>query len=173
MKRVICSTGEIVESYTMYLRTKHWRKKREEFLKSDYYDHKCSMCSVEAPIIHIHHITYKNIGNERLLDLIAVCGECHTNLHKNEDNAFEGCFRSPKAIKRDRVEMLKRKVELGMLEGLGVKPNLVGRANEKNNERRKRMTKKNKMENEQWLAGNDKKKADSAKMVTKKLWSKP
>ena len=148
MKRVICSTGEIVESYAMYLKTKHWKKKREEFLNSDYCDNnKCSMCSIETHIIHVHHITYKNIGNENFLDLVAVCGECHTNLHKNHYKAFEGDLRSFKAIKRDKVEMLKRKVELGLLEGLGVKPNDVGKLKEKNKNTRKKKKIRRKIRN--------------------------
>lgn len=32
--------------------------------------------------MHLHHRTYKNLGNERLMDLVPMCQECHDIIHR-------------------------------------------------------------------------------------------
>jgi predicted HNH restriction endonuclease len=31
--------------------------------------------------MHLHHRTYKNLGNERLNDLVPLCPDCHDRVH--------------------------------------------------------------------------------------------
>jgi len=40
----------------------------------------CEKCK-QKPCQHVHHLTYRNVGNEKSQDLIAVCRKCHSDLH--------------------------------------------------------------------------------------------
>ncbi|WP_123862073.1 HNH endonuclease [Chryseobacterium artocarpi] len=53
-------------------------KKREVVFARDKY--KCQQCKSKAAI-HVHHLTYENIFNENLEDLISLCIECHSQIH--------------------------------------------------------------------------------------------
>ena len=80
MKKFICKdTGEIVFGYDNYLLTKHWQLKKAAYRNSKLIQ-KCYVCG-NASNIHIHHKTYKHVGNERLCDLIPLCANCHFPVH--------------------------------------------------------------------------------------------
>jgi 5-methylcytosine-specific restriction endonuclease McrA len=66
------------ESYSDYLRSNRWRRVRMVVLKRDGF--KCAKCST-AKNLHVHHITYKRLGDEDLDDLISLCGRCHRAAH--------------------------------------------------------------------------------------------
>jgi hypothetical protein len=36
-------------------------------------------------VINVHHIDYDRIGNERFSDLMVICKECHSMLHRKID----------------------------------------------------------------------------------------
>ena len=67
--------------YYQYLRTKTWREKANERLKQDGYQ--CVLCR-SAKNLSVHHITYENIGFEKMDDLISVCKACHEKLHEHD-----------------------------------------------------------------------------------------
>lgn len=69
------------EKYKNYMRSDEWKAKREERLEVDNYS--CAMCGRDLSRckLQVHHITYKNLGNEQLNDLVTVCGSCHKKLH--------------------------------------------------------------------------------------------
>ncbi|MBW1619032.1 MULTISPECIES: HNH endonuclease [Empedobacter] len=67
--------------YHKYLESPEWRAKREMVFKRDGYT--CTKCK-SRPAFHAHHLTYKNIFNEKLEDLISVCAECHSQIHYEE-----------------------------------------------------------------------------------------
>lgn len=69
-----------VFNYKQYLKSNHWKNKREEFYNSKYYDGCCSVCGLDENL-QVHHKSYKNINNERLVDLVCVCGGCHIAVH--------------------------------------------------------------------------------------------
>lgn len=82
-KNIVCETGEIAVDYAAYLMTNHWRT-----LRSKIYDlrkHTCERCKKKISLYHVHHKSYKHIGNERLGELMLVCYECHEILHKKKD----------------------------------------------------------------------------------------
>lgn len=43
---------------------------------------KCYVCGKKSGSLELHHRTYKNLGNERLMDLVPVHRECHELIHK-------------------------------------------------------------------------------------------
>ena len=69
------------EQYIDYIQSDGWRQKREEYILVK----KPTQCgSCNRPFQHyfnLHHITYKNLGNEKLEDLIMLCSSCHRKLH--------------------------------------------------------------------------------------------
>ena len=78
MKEVIDSNGDRHISYKSYLNSSHWKEKRKEFKKC--YIRACVICGTNENI-ELHHITYKNIGKERLSDLCFLCRDCHESVH--------------------------------------------------------------------------------------------
>ncbi len=69
--------------YREYIKSAAWRAKRAEFWRSDLPKqcYGCGTNSTEASM-HLHHRTYKNLGRERLLDLVPVCESCHREIHR-------------------------------------------------------------------------------------------
>lgn len=73
-------TGEVVGSYKEYLFTKHWFTRKIKYLKK--HKRECVMCGGKN-YIQVHHVDYKNLGNEKDEDLVILCKICHDKLHKN------------------------------------------------------------------------------------------
>jgi hypothetical protein len=48
--------------------------------------------------LHVHHTTYKNLGNEQLNELLVLCGECHRQVHLQFKIATKSFNRINKAI---------------------------------------------------------------------------
>lgn len=67
------------EDYRLYLASPEWRHKREARLEMD--GHGCTMC-INHSDLHVHHVTYENVGNERVrTELLTVCRDCHSRIH--------------------------------------------------------------------------------------------
>ena len=64
--------------YQGYLHSDHWKSKRNEALT--HFKHRCVICHSKAKL-QVHHLTYKNIGNESIRELIVACGDCHKLIH--------------------------------------------------------------------------------------------
>lgn len=67
------------DSYKEYLKSKEWKKLRRKVLARA--NRTCELCKMKKAT-QVHHKTYKRIFNERLTDLVAVCGICHLDKHK-------------------------------------------------------------------------------------------
>jgi 5-methylcytosine-specific restriction endonuclease McrA len=67
------------KKYIDYLSSQKWKRKRDEVLIRD--NDLCQECKLK-PAIEIHHITYENLYDEKLQDLVALCIECHAETHK-------------------------------------------------------------------------------------------
>ena len=64
--------------YKEYLLTEHWQRFRKDALKRAKYC--CQLCN-NADKLHVHHRTYKNLGDEDISDVIVLCCECHEKHH--------------------------------------------------------------------------------------------
>lgn len=71
------------EEYQAYLKTPHWQAIRRKVFKE--YGHRCDHCG-SSKNLHIHHITYKNLGEEEISDLVPLCEDCHKRLHNPFDS---------------------------------------------------------------------------------------
>ena len=86
--RIKCKdTGEIVVGYKKYLETDHWKYQRKRIARNRKYT--CQKCGVVAKKhFHIHHLTYKRVGNEKPNDLVFLCESCHKYFHSSEKVKF-------------------------------------------------------------------------------------
>jgi hypothetical protein len=69
--------------YYQYLSTPEWRSIRQRVIRRA--GGVCEGCGEREATI-VHHLTYQRRGKEFLLDLIAVCRECHDLIHKKGDH---------------------------------------------------------------------------------------
>ena len=60
--------------YQEYIQSDKWKFKRDLVLL--FWQHRCSMCG-RGVNLHVHHRTYKRLGNEQLNDLVVLCDRCH------------------------------------------------------------------------------------------------
>lgn len=68
-------------NYDAYLESEQWQQKRRKALARDGY--LCQGC-MERPATEVHHLTYKNVFNEFLFELVSVCSKCHVSFHGQE-----------------------------------------------------------------------------------------
>jgi hypothetical protein len=66
------------EWYNLYLRSPEWRQRRAKVM--DRAGNICEACR-ERPAAHAHHLNYAHVGNEPLFDLVAICQQCHDEIH--------------------------------------------------------------------------------------------
>jgi hypothetical protein len=69
--------------YAQYIASKDWRQRRKEPIADA--GHKCERCELPRWIarlvydqdLHVHHVNYKNLGDEQPEDLEVLCRRCH------------------------------------------------------------------------------------------------
>ena len=66
------------EEYQEYLQSAEWKNTRDKVLYRDHF--MCQGC-LEVRATQVHHLSYKNIGNEFLFQLISLCDKCHERIH--------------------------------------------------------------------------------------------
>lgn len=69
-------------NYNDYLRSKEWKLIKEKIILRD----KCCRRCGNNKELQVHHITYKNIFNERPSDLFTLCRSCHEEEHERIKN---------------------------------------------------------------------------------------
>jgi hypothetical protein len=65
--------------YDVYLQTRHWQSFRRLLLQ--WRGRVCEVCGATDREIHIHHLTYKTLGEEGPGDVRVLCADCHARLH--------------------------------------------------------------------------------------------
>jgi len=65
-------------AYHWYLGQAFWRERREHILRRA--NHTCEKCS-KRPASEVHHLTYIRVFQELPSDLLAVCRQCHAEIH--------------------------------------------------------------------------------------------
>jgi 5-methylcytosine-specific restriction endonuclease McrA len=68
-------------TYDEHMKSDYWRKIRFQAFQRD--KHKCRHCGSGMNLV-CHHITYENLGNESLDDLLTLCKRCHYNVHQED-----------------------------------------------------------------------------------------
>jgi 5-methylcytosine-specific restriction endonuclease McrA len=65
--------------YAERRRTREWAILKKQIHRRDGY--RCRLCGRDDTELHVHHCTYANYAEERLEDLITLCGTCHQRFH--------------------------------------------------------------------------------------------
>ena len=68
--------------YVERRQTREWTELKRQIHRRDGY--RCRLCGSNDAPLHVHHCTYENYAEERLEDLITLCGECHQRFHFRE-----------------------------------------------------------------------------------------
>jgi hypothetical protein len=66
--------------YDTYIKSEKWRQKAAMVKKRD--NNICQAC-LSAPAQAVHHLSYKNLTNEPLFELVSVCHACHSQIHNH------------------------------------------------------------------------------------------
>lgn len=67
--------------YDAYIRSDDWLKSPVRVASLIDHEYKCGMCTSDYRVA-VHHITYENLGSEKIEDLIPLCKRCHDYTHK-------------------------------------------------------------------------------------------
>lgn len=89
--------------YQRYMKSSQWAKKKKQYRNSGM-PQNCQGCGSDYRL-HMHHRSYKRLGNERLHDLVPVCENCHNKIHINydEQDGIKDLWRtSKKVLKKER-----------------------------------------------------------------------
>lgn len=70
------------KNYQNYLKSGHWKTVKTNLYKLKAY--RCFFCGNKERL-NAHHITYENINNEKIEDLVYLCIRCHKKLHENTE----------------------------------------------------------------------------------------
>lgn len=66
------------EAYNRYINSDQWADKRRDYFAVN--PRRCASCAATRRL-HVHHKTYKRFRRELLTDLVALCVDCHEQLH--------------------------------------------------------------------------------------------
>lgn len=73
---------KLSEEYINYIKSNAWNAKRIEAFR--HYGNRCYYCD-RRKNLHIHHLNYKNLGDENIKDLRVVCEVCHEQIHHRKE----------------------------------------------------------------------------------------
>lgn len=68
-------------SYSKYINSSIWQDKRKEYLEKHPYDETVLYKGKNVKATDVHHRSYLNLGDEKSIDLVAVCDDTHNILH--------------------------------------------------------------------------------------------
>ena len=74
-----------IAQYNRYLDSQEWKERRRQVLNRA--GNVCEGC-LSNKATEVHHLTYQNIGDEFLFELVAVCHPCHERLHQPAISTF-------------------------------------------------------------------------------------
>jgi 5-methylcytosine-specific restriction endonuclease McrA len=72
---------EAWDKYNDYLNSEKWKLKRKKVFERDNY--LCQACLTNEAQ-EVHHLTYNNIYDEPLYELISVCKRCHIKIEEQK-----------------------------------------------------------------------------------------
>lgn len=103
------------DEYIKYIQSTRWRKKRDQFMKSNL-PKDCFVCGVRSSSMDLHHRTYKRLGNEKLTDLVLVCRSCHGKIHEYAKlHPNKGLWHATSRVRRAARKKFKNKNDLPSL----------------------------------------------------------
>jgi 5-methylcytosine-specific restriction endonuclease McrA len=83
-------------NYNNYLQSAAWRELRPRIFRRA--GGICEGCR-QAEATQVHHLSYKNVTNEFLWELVAVCDDCHARVHGIDEESLRIDFDSLKSAR--------------------------------------------------------------------------
>jgi hypothetical protein len=99
------------QAYLDYLQSDTWKQVKLRYLKSKS-KKRCYVCwkpYENNGCFDFHHKTYKNLGCERLMDLVILCRNCHEDTHRIVAIGRSRLWGAARVLRRHRIGLLKRK----------------------------------------------------------------
>ena len=93
--------------YALYLQSGEWAERRAGALRRA--RDMCEKCG-GANGLQVNHVRYTNVGEERVDDLRAVCGDCHRTIHESGDKYIPPSAATVEAS-RKKISKKRRKME--------------------------------------------------------------
>lgn len=96
-------------NYSEYINSDQWRAKRLQYLRWRFgYRTRwhCENCPSKEPI-EVHHKTYDHLGDEKMIELIALCRSCHSIAHESGDVKFEFHTYRTRAEAKEKIQRSK------------------------------------------------------------------
>lgn len=98
--------------YKNYIKSLEWQQKKKDYFNSKL-PKDCYICGDSKSKKDLHHRTYKNLGNERLMDLVPVCRKCHFAIHDHSkrtgDDLWKSTTKLRQKFKKHRIWLLNKK----------------------------------------------------------------
>ena len=114
------TSNEWKARYHKYLASEEWQKIRTKVLLRS--NGACEACGVK-PAKEVHHRTYERVGCESLLDLVAVCEDCHHKIHFGiQSSAFSSLDVRMKSEAWQSIRQLLFSRANNVCEGCGCNP---------------------------------------------------
>lgn len=88
--------------YREYIRSPEWQEVRKRYFASKL-PKECYVCGLSNSVLHLHHRTYKNLGNERLMDLVPLCPEHHFAVHEFHRETNFDLWKATRVYRRNFV----------------------------------------------------------------------
>ena len=79
-------SGNDVIEWGDYIHSVAWEETRQKVFRRDGF--RCTVCGSSVNL-NCHHITYENLGAEKLSDLVTLCQKCHEKVHEKVHNGEE------------------------------------------------------------------------------------
>lgn len=92
--------------YREYITSDRWKKRREDYFEK--HARKCRACG-SLKRIHLHHKTYRRLGEERDADLVPLCHVCHTTLHRQQKKSGENLWIATESFIRNKKKRRRTK----------------------------------------------------------------
>lgn len=80
-------SGRFSQRYADHLKSEKWLKARVKIFRRA--NNICEAC-LEAPAREVHHLTYENLCNEFMYELVAVCRPCHERITEASRHSSDG-----------------------------------------------------------------------------------
>ena len=74
--------NDLYGSYTNYLCSDDWKYKRNKMIE---WFKVCQKCGTNKKLV-VHHLNYDRVPHEKIDDLLVVCFDCHSKIHKGDTN---------------------------------------------------------------------------------------
>lgn len=73
------------QEYAKYRESPAWRLRKQECFKR--FDYRCQICGCTSwrRFVDVHHLHYRNVGQEAPEDLAPLCVLCHKLIHEQKD----------------------------------------------------------------------------------------